>query len=254
MLDSDMFDPDQWLEIGKIVAPQGLRGEMRVYPNTDFPQRFLEPGKRWLLRQGSTEIEPVNLMSGRFLEGKGLYVIQLEGITNREQVEAIRNGRLWVPEGDRPPLEDGEFHVADLIGLSVYHQTTGQCVGTVKDVLPAGNDLLEVELLLTESPPSALAHTPSDPPLGILEAPSTGIDTSHEQVMAQSSNGAQDSQDSNDGSKSNKKKKRQSRPKDAKKENANKANTVLIPFVYDIVPVVDLDNRRIEILPPKGLL
>ena len=39
---------DDWLEIGKIVSPQGLTGELRVYPNTDFPERFEEPGKRWL--------------------------------------------------------------------------------------------------------------------------------------------------------------------------------------------------------------
>ena len=36
----------KWLEIGTIVAAQGLRGEVRVYPSSDFPERFLEPGTR----------------------------------------------------------------------------------------------------------------------------------------------------------------------------------------------------------------
>ncbi|HEY9659223.1 MAG TPA: ribosome maturation factor RimM, partial [Allocoleopsis sp.] len=38
-----------WLEIGKIVGVQGLKGEVRIYPNSDFPERFEQPGKRWLL-------------------------------------------------------------------------------------------------------------------------------------------------------------------------------------------------------------
>ena len=37
-----------WLTIGMIVAPQGLKGEVRVNPSTDFPDRFLNPGNRWL--------------------------------------------------------------------------------------------------------------------------------------------------------------------------------------------------------------
>ena len=52
---------DGWLEIGKIIAPQGLQGEMRVYPETDFPERFEVPGQRWLLRPGESEPEPVEL-------------------------------------------------------------------------------------------------------------------------------------------------------------------------------------------------
>jgi 16S rRNA processing protein RimM len=136
-----------WLEIGKIVAAQGLNGELRVYPDTDFPQRFQKPGKRWMLRPGQAEPEPVKLTSGRYLDGKGLYIITLAGIINRDQAEALRDARLLVPATDRPPLEAGEFHVADLVDLAVFDQVSQQQLGVVTDVLPAGNDLLEVELL-----------------------------------------------------------------------------------------------------------
>jgi 16S rRNA processing protein RimM len=169
-----------WLEIGKIVAAQGLKGELRVYPDTDFPERFETPGERWLLRSGQTEPESVKLLSGRYLDGKGLYVITLAGVTSRDQAEALRDARLLVPATDRPPLEAGEFHVADLVGLAVIDQATGSKIGVVTDVLPAGNDLLEVELLSTQK--------------------------------------------------------------------------VLIPFVEPIVPVVDLEQGRIEITPPAGLI
>lgn len=135
-----------WLDIGKIVAAQGLKGEVRIYPNTDFPERFEQPGQRWLLRPGASQPEPIELLSGRYIANKGLYVVQFAGITERNQAEALRDCHLLVPESDRPPLEEGEFHVADLIGLSVFDQATQVQIGTVTDVLPAGNDLLEVTL------------------------------------------------------------------------------------------------------------
>lgn len=136
---------EAWIEIGRIVAPQGLGGEMRVYPDSDFPERFLVPGQRWLLRPGSGQPEAVVLESGRFLEGKGLYVIRLEGITSREQSELLRGARLMVQTGDRPPLAEGEFHLMDLVGLTVVNAYTQDTIGTVIGIANAGNDLLEIQ-------------------------------------------------------------------------------------------------------------
>jgi 16S rRNA processing protein RimM len=136
-----------WLEIGRIVAPQGLNGEVRVYPDTDFPERFLQPGDRWLLKPGQSQPEPVVLVSGRDLPGKGLYVLKLQGINYRDQAEALRDARLLVPAGDRLDLQPDEYHVSDLIGLEVRLQSTGETIGTVVDIYSAGNDLLAIELL-----------------------------------------------------------------------------------------------------------
>ena len=135
-----------WLEIGKIVAPQGLSGELRVYPKSDFPERFVQPGQRWLLRPGETQPQLVELLAGRYLEGKGLYVVQIAGVEDRQQVEALRGSLLLVPQSDRPPLGEDEYHVLDLIGLEVFMQESDQFVGTVVDIIPAGNDLLQVQL------------------------------------------------------------------------------------------------------------
>lgn len=144
--------PEGWLEVGKIVAAQGIRGEVRVYPETDFPERFEEPGQRWLLYPGQTEPQPVELVRGRDLPGKGLFVIQLAGINDRNQAEALKGCKILVPDSDRPPLEDGEFHVVDLLNLEVWDQATQTMIGTVIDVIPAGNDLLEVELVAPTNP------------------------------------------------------------------------------------------------------
>ena len=185
---------DDWFEIGKIVSPQGLTGELRVYPNTDFPERFEEPGKRWLLRPGETELESVELLNGRYIENKNLYVIKLQGVCDRFQAENMRDCRFFVPVSDRPKLAKGEFHVIDLLGLQVFMQSSGELVGTVVDILPSGHDLLEVQF---------------DP----------AFVTNNEELIT---------------------------------DKAQK--TVLIPFVMEIVPIVDLETRRVEITPPPGLL
>lgn len=145
---------ENWLEIGRIVAPQGLNGEVRVYPDTDFPERFLEPGDRWLLKPGQSVPESIHLQSGRYLPGKGLYVLKLQGIHYRDQAEALRDARLMVPISDRLNLEPDEYHVSDLVGMEVRLQATGEAIGTVVDIYSAGNDLLAVELLAKHATPS----------------------------------------------------------------------------------------------------
>ena len=210
---SSALDANKWLEIGTIIAPQGLNGEVRVYPDSDFPERFEKPGQRWLLKPNDTEPLPVELLGGRYIPGKKIYVIELAGVEERDQAEALRGCRLLVPRSDRPVLEEDEYHVLDLIGLEVFNQLTQEVLGTVIDVIPAGNDLLEVKL----NHPQVLV-----PPLDEHQ-------TSAEAVT-----------------KAGKKSKPQ--PK------SPKPATVLIPFVKAIVPVVDLHNGRMEIIPPPGLL
>ncbi|MBD2561274.1 MULTISPECIES: ribosome maturation factor RimM [Nostoc] len=136
---------DDWLEIGKIVSPQGLSGELKVYPVSDFPERFEVPGKRWLLRLDGTEPQPIELLTGRYISNKNLYVIKLAGVENCDQAEALRGCKLMVPVSDRPQLSEDEYHVLDLIGVEVFMQASGELVGTVVDIIPAGNDLLEVK-------------------------------------------------------------------------------------------------------------
>ncbi|HAZ44292.1 MAG TPA: ribosome maturation factor RimM [Cyanobacteria bacterium UBA11369] len=195
---------DEWIEIGTIVAPQGLNGEVRVYSNSDFPERFEEPGQRWLLRPNQTEPQPIELLSGRYIPGKGIYVVQLAGVEDRDSAEALRDCKLMVPASDRPILEEDEYHVRDLIGLEVFNQFTGENLGVVVELIPAGNDLLEVQL-----------H------------------------QAESDENEDDLPDNSD-------------PENNQRKST--PTTILIPFVKEIVPIVDLEQKRIEITPPPGLL
>ena len=152
-----------WLVVGRVVAPQGLRGEVRVYPDTDFPERFTEPGPRWLRSTPGGSPQPLTLVSGRWLPHKGLYVVSFAEVQSREQAEALRQGEILVQRGDRPPLGPDEYHVDDLIGLGV--RLGGATVGTVVDVYAAGNDLLAVALEGREDRPVLVPFVPAIVPV-----------------------------------------------------------------------------------------
>jgi 16S rRNA processing protein RimM len=132
------------LVVGRLVAAQGLAGELRVLPLSDFPQRFTSPGPRWLQAPGKPALA-VELRSGRQLPGKELFVVRFAGIDSRDAAEALVGQELLVPASDRPRLEPGEFHLLDLVGLEVRLMTPA-AIGRVLDLIHAGNDLLEVQL------------------------------------------------------------------------------------------------------------
>jgi len=154
-----------YMQVGKIVAAQGLKGEVRIYPESDFPERFLTPGKRWLLLPGAAEPQPIELLQGRYLDGKGLYVVQFAGVGSREQSEALRGAAILVLDTDLPELDEDEYRVQDLIGLPVYDQASQTLIGTVKRVLPAGNDLLEIERVTATDPKNSLVLVPFVKPI-----------------------------------------------------------------------------------------
>lgn len=200
----------EWLAVGTITSPQGLKGELRVYPDSDFPERFTKPGTRWLQHPQTKAITEVRLKGGRHVASKNLYVIKLEGTEDRTQAENWRDYKLLVDKSDRPKLSKDEYHVGDLVGLEVFHKETGENIGVVVELYSAGNDLLEIQL---HQQPEA--------------------DTKPDKDLSQISRRS---------------KRKKFRPK------AKKLLTVFIPFVKEIVPVVDLANQRLEITPPNGLL
>ena len=138
------MENDDWLNVGKIVGVQGLQGELRVNPSSDFPERFTVPGPRWLRsRQGGEPIE-IQLKKGRQLPGKSLFVVRFEGVDKRSAAEALVGSELLVSADDRPELAEGEFHLLDLVGLEARLTADSHAIGRVSDLISGGNDLLEI--------------------------------------------------------------------------------------------------------------
>ena len=84
-----------WLIIGEIVAPHGLRGEVRINPSSDFPERFIKSGQRWL-QSKDEEPQEIQLISGRQIPGKSIYVVSFLGIDNRTSAELLVGKKVLV--------------------------------------------------------------------------------------------------------------------------------------------------------------
>ncbi len=140
-----MIDEATWLTVGKLVASQGLKGEIRVQPLSDFQERFTKPGKRWLQKK-KEEPQEVQLISGRKLPGKSVFIIRLAKINTRTEANSTIGSKLLVPAKERPKLDANEFHFLDLLGLEAKLSINAQPIGRVTNLTNAGNDLLEIEL------------------------------------------------------------------------------------------------------------
>ncbi len=141
-----MIEKDKWMSIGKFIAPQGLKGDLRIKPNSDFPERFTKPGKRWIQKTHELPTE-IKLIKGKLIPGKSIYILSIEGISSRSSAEKIIGWHLVVPIDSRPSLKDQEFHYFDLIGLEARKDPTKKIIGYVTDLIKGGNDLLEIELV-----------------------------------------------------------------------------------------------------------
>ena len=139
-----MQEKDKWMSIGEIVAPQGLKGDIRIKPSSDFPERFTKPGKRWIQKTHESPQE-ITLKKGKPIPGKSIYVLSIEGISTRTSAEKIIGWNLVVPIESRPTLKDEEFHYFDLIGLEARNLSTKSVIGHVTDLIKGGNDLLEIK-------------------------------------------------------------------------------------------------------------
>lgn len=129
---------DKQIVIGKIIAPHGVRGEFRLMPLTENPERYLEM-KTLLLENG----KEFTITSARF--HKNMVLIKTEEITSMDEVELLRGQNVVVNTEDLPPLEQGRFYVADLIGFAVV-TLENEDVGKLSDVITTGsNDVFVVK-------------------------------------------------------------------------------------------------------------
>ena len=177
-----MIYENEWLIVGSITSPHGINGKLKVKSLSDFEERFLEPGMRWLQK----EIEPpskIELTAGYKQPGKEIFIISFKGINNRNQAEKLKKYKILVKANALPKLKKEEFHFLELINLEVKTLENGKLkiIGKVLNLENEKNNLLVIELF-----------------------------------------------------------------KNQKK--------VLIPFVKEIVPLIDVKNKFLIIKPPKGLL
>ncbi len=168
--------------VGIITSCHGIKGQVKVKSLTDFDERFLKPGMRWLQKENDLPSK-IELTSGFKQPGKETFIVKFHEINTRYDAEQLKKYKILVRSSNLPKLNKEEFHLLQLINLQVktLENDNLKIIGKVVNLQNEKNNLLVIELF-----------------------------------------------------------------KNQKK--------VLIPFVKEIVPLVDIKNNFLIINPPKGLL
>ena len=177
-----MIKKNEWLVVGLITSCHGINGQIKVKSLSDFEERFLKPGIRWLQKENEPPSK-IELTSGYKQPGKEVFIIKFEGINNRNHAERLRKYKILVKSNNLPKLKKEEYHLLELVNLQVktLENDKLKIIGKVLNLENEQNNLLVIELF----------------------------------------------------------------------ENQKK---VLVPFVKEIVPLVDIKNNFLIINPPNGLL
>jgi 16S rRNA processing protein RimM len=130
------------LVVGRINRPHGVRGAVIVEGISDWPERF-RPGARLLLEAAPSRFEEVTVQSCS--PHKGGLLMSLSGVADRDSAEGLRGCLLFIPADEAAPLEEKEYWIHDLIGMSVVNEEGGR-LGVVTDYSSGTTqDLLLVE-------------------------------------------------------------------------------------------------------------
>ena len=177
-----MINKNEWLTVGLITSCHGISGQVKVKSLSDFEERFLKPGMRWLQRDNEPPSE-IELISGFKQPGKKTFIVKLQGINTRNHAEQLKKFKILVKTDKLPKLEKEEFHLLELINLEVktLENDKLKTIGKVINLENEKNNLLVIELYKNQK-------------------------------------------------------------------------EVFIPFVKEIVPIVDKKNNFLIINPPNGLL
>ncbi len=135
------MDKDKMLRVGVISSTHGIKGEVKVYPTTDDVNRF-KVLKEAHIDMGR-ELVKVEVSGCKFF--KNMVILKFKGIDNINDVEKYKSHDLLVTREHAVELEEGEFFIADLIGLKIITDE-GEEFGELVDVMETGaNDVYIVK-------------------------------------------------------------------------------------------------------------
>ena len=177
-----MINKNEWLVVGLITSCHGIYGQVKVQSLSDFEERFLKPGTRWLQKENEPPSK-IELLSGFKQPGKETFIVKFQGINTRNNAEQLKKFKILVKTDKLPKLKKEEFHLLELINLEVKTLENNELkiIGRVINLENEKNNLLVIELFKNQK-------------------------------------------------------------------------RVFIPFVEEIVPLIDIKNNFLIINPPNGLL
>ena len=127
----------QRLIIGEVLKPQGIRGALKIKTFTDFPEDVKA------FKTVYIDDTPYKILSFR-VGNDGAAYVGLRGVPDRNAAELMRGKLLQGERDDAPPLNDGQYYIVDIIGLSC-ETDEGEVLGVVKDIKNLSSDIYTIE-------------------------------------------------------------------------------------------------------------
>ena len=124
-----------WAILARLVRPQGRHGEILADLLTDFPERFADRRRLYLVASETSRAPAREMTLERHWQHKGRVVLKFGGVDSINDAEALRGLLVAIPASERAPLADDSVYVSDLIGSEVVDLTAAPVpVGKVTDV------------------------------------------------------------------------------------------------------------------------
>lgn len=125
------------LVIAEVLKPQGIRGELKIKTFTDTPEDVKAFGTVYI------DEKPYKILSFR-VGNDGAAYVGLRGVMDRNAAELFRGKLLRGDREDGPPLEEGQYYIVDIIGLTCETES-GEVLGIVKDISKLSSDVYTLE-------------------------------------------------------------------------------------------------------------
>ncbi len=137
---------DEYVLLGKVTKPHGIRGEIKVYPYSGDPAGLGVYEQIWLV--GDTGEKTCHRIVRSRVQGR-FALLTLSDCTSRDQAEGLAGQELWVRRSEMPEVDEDEFYLQDLEGLRVVEyvegRRDGRVIGRITGILETGaHDILVV--------------------------------------------------------------------------------------------------------------
>ena len=149
--------PDDSIEVGRILDAWGVKGWLKILPHSSDPEALFS-AKSWFLQAPDAKFRPgFNAFAGTVSitveEAKthsDSVVAKIDGLDDRNDAEALRGCRIFLPRSAFPKASKDEYYWVDLIGLNVVNRES-IALGCVRDLMATGpNSVLCVEYQTTQ--------------------------------------------------------------------------------------------------------
>ena len=157
--------PDDSIEVGRILDAWGVKGWLKILPHSSNPEALFS-AKSWFLQAPDAKFRPgFNAFTGTVTiavdEAKthsDSVVAKIDSLDDRNDAEALRGCRIFLPRSAFPKAAKDEYYWVDLIGLNVVNRE-GIALGCVRDLMATGpNSVLCVEYQATHDDGSSTAE------------------------------------------------------------------------------------------------